>query len=188
MEVSIYYYFAKRFGCRNRWLFAIYWWDSLAVGCTDLREKKGTYNLKKIFVFGFYSSWIKKALLLQPILEPGKSPALPLPVHRALGSPSWLSHSHPLQSGLLSLSVLITMTLLLICLSVCHTRAWHVAGPQRLAEVHWTVVNIKLAMLFSFFHILCNGIVSLLIYTCTCVFEKSKVLTIWSATAWLMLL
>ena len=49
--------------CRNRWVFSVYWKDSLGGGYTKLRGKKALYNLKKIFLVSLVSIFcdLKKA-------------------------------------------------------------------------------------------------------------------------------
>ena len=77
--------------CRNRWVFSIYWKDSLGGGYTKLRGKKALHNLKKFLsLVSILCDLKKNPLSLLPIPEPGKPPALPLPGHRAWGSPSYI--------------------------------------------------------------------------------------------------
>ena len=183
--------------CRNRWVFSIYWKDSLGGGYTKLRGKKALHNLKKFLsLVSILCDLKKKPLSLLPIPEPGKPPALPLPGHRAWGSPSWLSHSHPLQPHLPSLSMLITV-MALLHLSVYHTTKWtqaqhfdcphtlHSLACSRPSKVCWGTLgsgDIKFPMLFSFFFTF-YAMPYASVY-----FIKNKVLTAWFAMAWLILL
>ena len=174
--------------CRNRWVFSVYWKDSLGGGYTKLRGKKALYNLKKILSlvsifcdlkkasFSATYSWAWQATcrspawaqglgvsqLAAPLTPPPSPPPLPVNAHHSDGTSPSVCLSHNKMS------------------SKCSTPAVH--SPHSLAcsrpsELCWVTLgsaDIKFPMLFSFFHILCNAIVILLIYTCICVFYKKQ--------------
>lgn len=150
--------------CRNRWVFSIYWKDSLGGGYTKLREKKALHNLKKFLSLVSILCDLKKTLCYRFL---SLASHLPFP---CLGTgPGGLPAGCPTHTPSNPTSPPCQCSSQWRCFSTClfttqqnELQAQHFGRPHTLhslacsrpSEVCWGTLgsgDIKFPMLFSFF-------------------------------------